>query len=215
MSAKEVKDTKIVSSKSNAPKTNNKSNKSNKPPTDFGTWQNSSSGNNSPRNSPQPKKSKLATFREKSREAAEARKTSDSKLTRRVRKGLYWVPFINTAINLFVLGNAFATIWYPADEMPYRPLLLFPAMGFAFAQLFYLWFNYGWAEKIVIQQLIYMCILMILTALAVAYPQRTCCERTAKEQSIRERFYKDGPTCSGSPRERKVDGVWVKIDSGD
>ena len=136
-------------------------------------------------------------------------------MTRTVRKGLYWVPFINTAINLFVLGNAFATIWYPADEMPYRPLLLFPAMGFAFVQLTYLWFNYGWGEKIVIQQLIYMCILMILTVLAVAYPQRTCCERTAKEQSIRERFYKDGPTCSGSPRERKVNGVWVKVDSGD
>lgn len=195
--------------KSNAPQTN----KSPKPNASKSNNSFLTSINNSPRNSPQPKKSRLAAFKEKSRGAAEIRRTSTEYAFK--RKFISFIPIFNMVINIIVILATLLIVWLPANEMPYRPTLLLPALCFALLQLGYLFFMHGIAEKIVIQQAVYVCTLVILTILAIVYPQRTCCLRTAKEP-ITERMNFLGPKCSGELRkERNVDGVWVDEDVKD
>jgi len=92
--------------------------------------------------------------------------------------------------------------------MPYRPVLLLPAAVLGCFQYGYFYFNYGFYDKLAMNQLLYICIILILTMLAVFFPQRTCCSRTG-EEPFSTRFSSGGPKCSEYSLEEKKDGKWV------
>lgn len=117
------------------------------------------------------------------------------------------LPLILQLANMVVLIGTFLYVWLPAQEMPYRPVLLLPAL--IIACMLWKYHRDDENKKMERAQVIWIVVLCVLIYLATIFPQRTCCERTAYETSMYGRWQFAGPGCEAESNEVNQDGVWT------